>query len=388
VLDHRVTEQLSTRRLRIVKYRGTTHGTNEYPFLIDENGISVLPITSMGLHHEASGERISTGIPGLDAMLGGEGVHRGSSVLISGTAGTGKTSLVAHFADATCRRGERCLYFAFEESESQMVRNMRSIGLDLAPWLKKDLLRFHATRPTAYGLEMHLATLHKLVNDFEPRVVIVDPITTFLNTGTSIEAESMLMRLLDFLKAQQIAAVFTSLTHGGKVLEDSQAGISSVIDTWILLRDIELGGERNRGMYILKARGTAHSNQIREFLLTDRGFELKDVYVGPEGVLTGTMRLAQESREQAAALNRRQEIERRERELERKRQTLEAQTLALRAQFEAEVEELKLLISQEQAAADRVRQGRDEVARSRKSDGSGQAPSTQSRKPTSHGGRK
>ena len=215
VLDHRVTEQLSTRRLRIVKYRGTTHGTNEYPFLIDENGISVLPVTSLGLSQEASDERISTGIPRLDAMLGGKGVYRGSSVLISGTAGTGKTSLAAHFADATCRRGERCLYFAFEESESQLVRNMRSIGLDLAPWSKKGLLRFHATRPSAYGLEMHLATLHKLVNEFEPRVVVVDPITTFLGAGTSVEAESMLMRLIDFLKAQQITAMFTSLTHGG-----------------------------------------------------------------------------------------------------------------------------------------------------------------------------
>jgi circadian clock protein KaiC len=366
LLDHRVTEQLSTRRLRIVKYRGTTHGTNEYPFLIDENGISVLPITSMGLRQEASDERISTGVPQLDVMLGGAGVYRGSSVLITGTAGTGKTSLAAHFADATCRRGERCLYFAFEEPESQLVRNMRSIGLDLAPWLKKGLLRFHATRPTAYGLEMHLATLHKLVTDFQPRAVILDPITTFTRAGTSVEAESMLMRLIDFLKGQQTTALFTSLTHSGNLLKQSPVAISSLVDTWLLVRDIELGGERNRGIYILKSRGMAHSNQVREFLLTGHGVELKDVYVGPEGVLTGSMRVAQEAREQAITLGRQQEIERRQRDLERKRQDLEVQMAVLRGQFAAEEDDLKLLIDQEQAAANVGRQDREEIARRRK----------------------
>jgi circadian clock protein KaiC len=388
VLDHRVTEQLSTRRLRIVKYRGTTHGTNEYPFLIDENGISILPVTSLGLRHQASDERISTGVPRLDIMLGGQGVYRGSSVLISGTAGTGKTSLAAHFADATCRRGERCLYVAFEESESELIRNMRSLGLDLAPWSKKGLLRFHATRPSAYGLEMHLATLHKLVNEVQPRVVVVDPSTTFLGAGTSVEAESMLMRLIDFLKGQQITALFTSLTHGGNALEGSQAGISSLIDTWLLLRDIELGGERNRGLYILKSRGMAHSNQVREFLLTDHGVELKDVYVGAEGVLTGSMRLTQEARDHAASLSRQQEIERRQRDLERKRQALEAQIAAQRAQFEAEQDELQRLIGQEQAATDRLREEREEMARSRKADESAETPSTRSRKLTPQGGRK
>jgi circadian clock protein KaiC len=294
VLDQRVNEQLSTRRLRIVKYRGSLHGTNEYPFVITENGISVLPITSLALRQEASDERVSTGIPWLDDMLGGPGVYRGSSLLIAGTAGTCKTTLAAHFADAAARRGERCLYFAFEESESQLVRNMRSIGLDLAPWLKKNLLRVEATRPTAYGLEAHLATFHKLVSDFQPRVVIVDPITTFTNAGTAAQAESMMMRLIDFLKGEQITAVLTSLTRANP--EQTQAYISSVIDTWLLLLDIELGGERNRGMYILKSRGMAHSNQIREFILSGHGVELKDAYVGPEGVLTGSMRLAQEAR--------------------------------------------------------------------------------------------
>ncbi len=388
VLDHRITEQLSTRRLRIVKYRGTAHGTNEYPFLIDANGISVLPATSLGLGQEASDERISTGVPRLDAMLGGQGVYRGSSVLISGTAGTGKTSLAAHFADATCRRGERCLYFTFEESESQLIRNMRSIGLDLKAWSKKGLLRFHATRPSAYGLEMHLAMLHKLVNEFQPRVVIVDPITTFLGAGTPVEAESMLMRLIDFLKSQRITALFTTLTHGGTPLEGSEVGISSLIDTWLLLRDIELGGERNRGLYILKSRGMAHSNQVREFLLTDHGVELKDVYVGPEGVLTGSMRVAQEAREEAATLNRQQEIERRQRELERKRHALEAQIAAQRAQFEAEEDELKRFIAQEQAVADRLPEGREEMGRSRQADEPGETSKPRSRRLTPQGGRK
>jgi circadian clock protein KaiC len=368
LLDHRVVDQLSTRRLRIVKYRGTHHGTDEYPFLIDEKGISVLPITSLGLRQVASDERISTGIPRLDTMLGGQGVYRGSSVLISGTAGTGKTSLAAHLVDAACARGERCLYFAYEESESQIVRNLRSIGLDLAPWTKKGLLRFHAMRPSAYGLEMHLATLHKGVNEFEPRMVVVDPISTFIGTGSAREAESLLTRVIDFLKGRQITAVFTSLTHGGQYLEGTQSGISSLIDTWILLRDIELGGERNRGLYILKSRGMAHSNQVREFLLTDHGIELMDVYVGPEGVLTGSLRQAQEAREVAATVVRQQEIERRQRELERKRAALEVQVAAQRAQFDAEQDEMRQLIAQEQAAGERLREGRKEMSRSRKAD--------------------
>ena len=368
LLDHRVTDELSTRRLRIVKYRGTTHGTNEYPFLIDADGISVLPITSLGLRHEVSSERISTGVDRLDAMLGGGGVYRGSSILVSGTAGTGKTSLAAHFVEAACRRGERCLYFAFEESEAQLVRNMRSIGVDLSPWLKSGLLMFHATRPSAYGLEMHLAMMHKLINEFDPAVVIVDPISNFLNAGTKLEAEAMVMRLIDFLKAQQITAVLTSLTKDGAAQERSEVGISSIIDTWLLLRDIELGGERNRGMYIIKSRGMGHSNQIREFVLTDHGVELRDVYAGPEGVLTGSMRLAQEARERAAALNRQQEIDRRQRELERKRQALQAQIEALSSEFLAQEEELKRLMSQEQAVERQLRDDRMNMALSRKAD--------------------
>jgi circadian clock protein KaiC len=368
VLDHRVTEQLSTRRLRIVKYRGTTHGTNEYPFLIDEDGISVMPITSAGLQHDAPEERISTGVPRLDAMLGGQGVYRGSSVLISGTAGTGKTSIACHFADATCRRGERCLYMAFEESRQQLSRNMRSIGLDLASWMDRGLLHMHASRPTAHGLEVHLATIHKLVNDFRPDAIIIDPITSFIGAGSAPEAEAMLMRLIDFLKSRGITAVLVSLNHGYEAREQSQVGISSLIDTWILLRDIELGGERNRALYLLKSRGMAHSNQIREFLLTERGIELTDVYVGLEGVLTGSARVAQEARERAAATSRQQEIERRQRELDRKRTTVEAQIASLRAQFEAEEQELVAIIGQEQAVDAALRLDSGRMARSRHAD--------------------
>jgi len=369
-----------------VKYRGTVHGTNEYPFLIDEDGISVLPITSLGLQHEVSDERISTGVPRLDAMLGGAGVYRGSSVLLSGTAGTGKTSLAAQFADATCRRDERCLYFAFEESESQLVRNMRSIGLDLMPWIKKGVLRCHASRPTAYGLETHLAALHKLVSDFQPRVVIVDPLTNFLKAGTSAEAEGMLTRLIDFLKARQVTAFFTSLTSGG-LLEQTEAGISSLTDTWLLLRDIELGGERNRAMYILKSRGMAHSNQIREFLLTDHGIELRDVYVGPEGVLTGSMRMAQEAREQAAALSRQENIARRQRDLDRKRHVLDAGITLQRARFASEEEELQQVITQEQAATGRLTEDQQQLARSRKADEPAGIAVNGSRRTRTQGGR-
>jgi circadian clock protein KaiC len=368
VLDHRMMEQVATRRLRVLKYRGSSHGTNEYPFLIGAEGISVLPITSLGLDYAASTERISSGIPRLDAMLGGQGFYRGSSILVSGTAGTGKTSLAASFADAACRRGERCLYFAFEEAMGQIVRNLRSIGLDLQPWVKSDLLRFHAARPTLYGLEMHLVTTHKLIEQFKPRVVIVDPISNLTAAGTEEETRSTLSRLIDFLKMNQITALFTDLTRGGNPLETTETAISSLMDTWILLRDIESGNERNRGLYILKSRGMAHSNQIREFLLTDEGIDLLDVYLGPGGVLTGTARYQQVAAEKATALVRQQEIERKQREVERKRQIMEAQIAALRADFEAEQEELERIIAQENLQEEVLVEDHQAMARMRGED--------------------
>jgi len=368
VLDHRVSDQVSSRRLRVVKYRGSTHGTNEYPFLIDEDGISVLPVTSLGLEQAASTQRIPTGVARLDAMLGGAGYYRGSSILISGTAGTGKTSLAAHFAEAACRRGERALFFAFEESPNQIMRNMRSIGIDLQPWVQKGLLQFQATRPTFAGLEMHLTKMHKAINAFKPQVVIVDPLNSFVIGSNEIEVKSMLMRLVDFLKMQQITGLFTSLTTSGGALEQSEVAISSLIDTWLLLRTIEIGGERNRGLYILKSRGMAHSNQIREFLLTDHGVELRDVYVGASGVLTGSARLAQEAQEQAGKLTRLQETERRQLELERKRKALEAQVVALRAEFEAQETETLSIIGQEQVRGAQLVQERVDMGLSRKAD--------------------
>jgi circadian clock protein KaiC len=326
LLDHRVNDQISTRRLRIVKYRGTTHGTSEYPFLIDEQGISVMPVTALHLDHPVTDERVSSGIPRLDAMLGGEGYYRGSSILVSGTAGTGKTSLAASFAHATAKRGERCLYLAFEESPKQLVRNMSTIGLELEPLIAKGLLRMHASRPTFHGLEMHLVQIHKMVVEFEPAAVVIDPISNFSASGSNSDASLMLLRLIDFLKSRKITAFLTHLTSGGKATEATDIGISSIIDTWLLMRDIELGGERNRGLYVLKSRGMKHSNQIREFVFTPEGIQLLDVYVGPEGVLTGSMRAAQEAREQAAALALREEIEAKQREVDRLRSALDLQT--------------------------------------------------------------
>jgi circadian clock protein KaiC len=343
LLDHRVNDQVSTRRLRVVKYRGTTHGTNEYPFLIDEKGISVLPVTGLGLDHAVSNERVSSGVPRLDAMLGGKGYYRGSSVLVSGTAGTGKTSLSAHFAHETARRGERVLYLAFEESPKQLTRNMRSIGIDLEPYVKKGVVRINSSRPTLFGLERHLVQIHKMVTEFNPAAVVVDPISNFMDSGTAQEAQAMLLRLVDFLKERQITAMFTHLTSGGSAMEKTDIGISSLIDTWLLLRDIELGGERNRGLYVIKSRGMHHSNQIREFLLTAEGVRLEDVYLGPEGVLTGSMRAAQEAREAAESALRSEEAERKQRELEAKRTVLEAQIAALRAEFKATEDEAKLI---------------------------------------------
>ncbi|MBC7877070.1 MAG: circadian clock protein KaiC [Anaerolineales bacterium] len=368
LLDHRVNDQLSSRRLRVVKYRGSTHGTNEYPFLIDEDGISVLPVTSLGLQQIASSKRIPTGVARLDSMLGGAGYFRGSSVLVSGTAGTGKSSLAAHFADAACRRGERVTYFAFEESPSQIMRNMRSIGIDLDQWVQKGLLQFQANRPSSAGLEMHLTMIHKAIKSFKPQVVIVDPLTSFVAGGTETEVKTIVVRLVDLLKMNHCTSLFTSLTLSGGLLEQTQIAIASLIDTWILLREIEVGGERNRGMYILKSRGMAHSNQIREFLLTDHGVELRDVYVGPSGVLTGSARLVQEAQEQAGRAVRNQEVERRGIELERKRTTLEAQVVALRAEFAVQEIASKVIIGQEQAEEAQLVQERVDMGLSRKAD--------------------
>jgi circadian clock protein KaiC len=360
LLDHRVTDEVSTRRLRVVKYRGTAHGTNEYPFLIDQDGFSVFPVTSLTLQHQVSDDRISSGVPRLDTMLGGSGFHRGSTILVSGTAGTGKTSLAASFVDAACRRGERCLYFSFEESPGQITRNMRSIGLNLEQWFKRNLLRFHSSRATFHGLEMHLAIIHKIIEEFQPKVVVLDPVGSLIHAGNRRDAQTMLVRLIDFLKQRQITAFLTNLTSGGTALERTDVEISSIVDTWLFTRDIELDSERNRALYVLKSRGTAHSNQLREFRLTQRGIDLLDVYVGPGGVLTGSSRLSQEAREQAAA-------ERRQRERARKREALEARIIALRKEYEWEEDEAER--SSEDASREKlIVENRDGMARSRQSD--------------------
>jgi circadian clock protein KaiC len=374
VLDHRIHDEISTRRLRIVKYRGSTHGTNEYPFLIDESGISVLPISSLGLDHPAPGTRISTGIDRLDGMLGGQGFFRGSSILLSGTSGAGKTSVAAHFVDAACRRGERCLYFAFEESPRQIVRNMRSIGIDLEPWVRKGLLQFQAARPTYGGIEQHLLVTHKCVTGFQPSVVVVDPITNLLVVSTLREVRSMLTRLVDFLKTAQITAVFTSLTAGSGTLEATEADVSSLMDTWVLLRTIEVGGELNRALYVLKSRGMAHSNQIREFLLTNDGLRLLDVYLGPEGVLTGAARVSQEGREKAAGTFRRQRQEAKERELERTQQIFEARLVTLRGQYELEKQAIQESIVESKLLDQELLQDRGQMVHSRVADASAYKP--------------
>jgi len=277
VLDHRVNEQISTRRLRIVKYRGTLHGTNEYPFLIGRHGISVLPITSLGLEHQVSVDRVSTGIKELDEMLGGRGFYRGSSILITGTAGTGKTTLASALVDEACQRRERCLYFAFEESAHQIMRNMRSVGIDMAPHVKKGLLRYHVARPSQYGLEVHLVGMYDLIREFKPNIVILDPITDFSMVGNSVEIKSAVTRIVDFLKSSQITGVFVSVISGAEAADQSVVGISSLIDAWISLRNLEHNGERQRGLFILKSRGMAHSNQIRSFQLTNDGIKIGDI---------------------------------------------------------------------------------------------------------------
>ncbi|MCX7111664.1 MAG: circadian clock protein KaiC [Proteobacteria bacterium] len=368
-LNHTVSQQIATRRLRIVKYRGSAHGTNEYPFLIDRQGFSVMPISSIGLDHPASTERIPTGIQRLDAMLGGKGYYRGSSILVSGTAGTGKTSLAAHFVDAACRRGERCLYFAFEESQNQIIRNTHSIGLDLGQWVAQGLLQFHNARATLFGLEMHLVAMHRAIDVFNPAVVVVvDPISNLVAAATEAEVKSMLCRMIDYLKMKQITAFCTDLTSTGGRLAWTQVGISSLMDTWLLLQAMETSGERNRGLYILKSRGMAHSNQVREFILTDEGVQLRDVYIGPGGVLTGSARDAQEARDKAESLDGQQEIERKRREIERKKTAIEAQITGLHTQFEAEKDDLDRLIAKEKQRGETLALDNRAMAKGRQAD--------------------
>ncbi|HEX4498988.1 MAG TPA: circadian clock protein KaiC [Thermoanaerobaculia bacterium] len=368
LLDHRVNEQVSTRRLRVVKYRGSSHGTNEYPFIIDRRGLEVLPITALSLQHAASAERISSGIPRLDTMLGGQGFFRGSSILVSGMAGTGKSSISAHFADATCRRGERCLYLALEESPQQIVRNMRSIGLDLEPWVKSGQLIFQSSRPTLFGLEMHLTTIFRAVTEFAPTSVIVDPLSNLASIGSYIEVMATLLRLVDFLKSRQVTALFTSLVSNGEAENQAELGVSSLMDTWLSLRNLESNGERNRGLYVLKSRGMNHSNQIREFLLTDQGVELVDVYLGEEGLLTGSARLNQEARERAEAVARQEEIEAQRRRLDRRKAALEAQIAAQRAELEGEEEELAKQLRETGERNEESRANRTAMASARHAD--------------------
>ena len=333
MLDNRIEDEVCLRRLRIVKYRGSAHGTNEYPFLIDDDGIDVMPITSVGLRQDVSPRRVSSGISDLDNMLGGKGYYRGSSVLVSGTAGTGKTSLGASFVDSACRRGERVIIFSFEESPKQIIRNMRSIGIDLQRWVRLGLLEFHSIRPTMYGLEKHLSLIQKAISAFNPQSVVVDPLNSFISGANEMNVKAMLTRLVDFMKCRKITGLFTSLTTSGSPLEHTDISISSLIDTWIILRDNEVEGERTRTIYILKSRGIAHSNQLREFTLTGNGVQLLDVYVGPSGVLTGTARLNMEAVEKAQKLVLKEQLELGQEELKTKKILLDTRINAMRAEF-------------------------------------------------------
>jgi circadian clock protein KaiC len=362
VLDHVVTEQTSTRRLRVLKYRGSLHGTNEYPFLIGERGISVQPITSLGLQHAVSTERVSTGVDRLDVMLDGRGPFRGSSILVTGTAGTGKSTLAAQFCDAACARSERAIYFAFEESQDQIIRNMSSVGLDLERWVKQGLLQFRCVRPTLLGLEGHLLAVQNLVEDFDPAVIVMDPISDLVGAGKGGSVTAMLTRQVDFLKARGVTAMFTNLAGEGQ-REATDQLVASLIDTAVLVRTLEGNGEHNRVLSVLKSRGMAHSNQVREFLLTDRGIELADVYVGPQGVLTGSARSAQEAKELSESMARQEDLQQRRTNLDRERSAVEARVAVLWREFEEESAAVSQLLSRgatgrEEGVEQRLEQGR------------------------------
>ncbi|MFQ6776047.1 circadian clock protein KaiC [Cereibacter sphaeroides] len=364
LLDHRVENQISTRRLRIVKYRGTAHGTNEYPFLIDTDGFSVLPVSALGLLHQVHEERIASGVPDLDAMMAGGGFFRGSSILVSGVAGAGKSSLAAHFAAAACARGERAMYFSFEEAADQAVRNMRSLGLDLGRWRDAGLLRFMATRPTFYSLEMHLAVILREVMRFEPSVVVLDPISAFTESGDRLEVQSMLLRIVDFLKNRGITGIFTHLAHSQNEAT-TDAGLSSLMDGWVLMLNREVNGEFNRELYLLKARGMAHSNQVREFLMSDRGISLLPPHLGEGGALTGTARKAEEARLRRAEIERQTELGRLQQQIEQRRRRARAQIEALEAELQAEEIALQALVEGESAYERQRLADADTMARSR-----------------------
>ena len=362
MLDHRVIEQVSTRRLRIIKYRGSTHGTNEYPFLIDEDGISVLPITSLKLDNPVSSDIVSTGVPGLDDLFDKGGFYRGSNILVSGTAGTAKTTIAAYFADEQCRKKEKTVYFAFEESPQQLVRNMRSIGIDLEHHIKNGYLEIHSSRPSLNGLELHLLKLRKMIRDFKPTTVIIDPISNLMNVGSVHEVRSMLVRLIDMLKINNITTFFTSLNQQNEdfrpdLAEDS---VSSLVDTWITVRDMEGIGERNRGLFIIKSRGMGHSNQVREFIIRDSGIQLLDIELGPNGILTGAARKSHELNKKVSKLKLQDELNRKDREILRKRKILEANIEALKNDFESAVEELSILKANEglEATASKITKGK------------------------------
>jgi circadian clock protein KaiC len=357
LLDFRVADQISTRRLRVVKYRGSTHGTNEYPFLIDRNGIWVLPITSLRLEHKVSNEIVSTGIKRLDEMFNMGGYFRGSSILISGTAGTAKTTLACHFASETCRNKRKVLYFAFEESPDQLIRNMKSVGLDLTPFVNKGLLQIHSSRPSLQGLEMHLLLLKKLIREFNPDSVIIDPISNLITIGSISEVRGMLVRLVDMLKVHNITALLTSLTQQNisPTNELTEESISSLVDNWILLRDVEGVGERNRGLFILKSRGMGHSNEVKEFLVTDNGIQLLNMEIGPEGILTGKARDKYRLTRSLQEIKAQKELARREREISRKKKILEANIEAMRIEYESAIDELNKLETEDHIPAKKNR---------------------------------
>ena len=370
-LDHRVQNQVATRRLRIVKYRGSSHGTNEYPAMIDKDGLSVLPISSLGLRYPVSTERVSTGVSRLDHMLGGRGYFRGSSILVSGTAGSGKSSIASAFAERSCKRGERCLYLSFEESPDQIMRNMGSIGFDLGRWVKKGLLRFNSTRATVYGLEQHLVGIHNLIGEFEPKAVVIDPVTNLACVGTNDEIKATLTQIIDFLKSHGVTALFTSLTRGAHALEQSEVDISSLMDTWILLQMVQSASERNRILYVLKSRGMAHSNQMRELILSDDGIDLADVYAGPGAVYTGSARVSQEAADRAEALTQEQGAALRERELQQERLAIDAKRKELDVRLAGIDEQLDFGSAKEKARLSVVEQARETMTARRQADGAG-----------------
>ena len=360
-LDNRTDGNYQTREIQVVKCRGINHYTGKSPFIINSEGMSIRPLITADFDYKVLKSRVSTGIADIDNMLGGKGLYRGSTVYITGPSGAGKTSISSSFANGACSRGERALFLAFEESSDQIIRNMKSIGLSLDKWVNEKLLYFYTARATTNSLEGHLDNIMTMVREVEPTCVVLDPISAFRPIANENETKLMLIRLNDYLRARKITTVFTALSSDGEYSEHADVQLSSIADTWIVVRIMDYKGERNNVMQLMKSRGMSHSRQMKEMYFTGNGLKLQNVYQGPEGVLTGAARIGQEKYEKLKEARNVIEIDKNRKKIERKKSLLEASIEALKHEYEEELEALHAAIEEAEEQNSKIKETRKEI---------------------------